>query len=122
MSASRSIQKTYSHARSRLGRDSSLLMFSPWAAKTRSTASSVPGSLRTATTSVVRRRVRAADERRAAASGPCQDEEPGPVAGQVADVVGQDLQAEQGGRARRQDGGGAALAASAMALPAPAVL
>ena len=33
-------------------------MFRPWSAKTRRTASSVPGSLRTATTSVVRRAVR----------------------------------------------------------------
>ena len=36
-SPSRSIQKTYSQARSRLGRDSSLRMFRPWSAKTRRT-------------------------------------------------------------------------------------
>ena len=112
VSASRSTQKTYSQARSRLGRDSSLRMLSPWSAKTRRTASSVPGSLRTATTSVVRRRRRRRPSSAGGgASGSRQHDEPGPVAGQVADPVGEDLEAEQRRRARRQDGGRAALAA-----------
>ena len=53
-SASSSTQKTYSQARSRLGRDSSSLMFRPCSANTRSAARSVPGSFLTAITSVVR--------------------------------------------------------------------
>ncbi len=40
---------------------------------------------------------------------PAEHQEPGPVAGQVADLVGQDLQAEQARRPRRQDGGRAPL-------------
>ena len=38
-------------------------------------------------------------------SGRGQQEEPRPVVRQVADVVGQDLEAEQGRRPRRQHGG-----------------
>ena len=44
-------------------------------------------------------------------AGHREDEEPGPVAVEVADVVGQDLQVEQGRRPRRQDRRGAAFAA-----------
>ena len=43
-------------------------------------------------------------------TGPGQDGEPGPVAGQVADLVGQDLQPEQAGGPRREDGRRATLA------------
>ena len=110
-SPSRSIQNTYSQARSRLGRDSSLRMLRPCSARTRRTASSVPGSLRTATTSVVRRSVGGST------SGGTrhpdgQHQEARPVVREVADVVGQDLQPEQGRGAGREDGGGATLAGS----------
>ena len=85
-------------------------MFRPWSAKTRRTASSVPGSLRTATTSVVRWPAPAATSGRAPGIGPGEHEEPRPVAGQVADLVGEDLQTEQGGRPGREDRRRAALA------------
>ena len=87
-------------------------MLRPWSAKTRRTASRVPGSLRTATTSVVRRSPAVGRQQRAEAGlRPGQDQEPGPVARQVADLVGQDLEPEQAGRPWRQDGRRAALGA-----------
>ena len=87
-------------------------MLRPWSAKTRRTASSVPGSFRTATTSVVRVPVdRPAASAQVRGVRPGEDQEPGPVAGQVADLVGEDLEPEQGRGPRRQDGRRAALAA-----------
>ena len=53
-SASSSTQKTYSQARSRLGRDSSLPMLRPAAARISRQRTSEPGSLVTARTRVVR--------------------------------------------------------------------
>ena len=122
-SASRSTQKTYSQARSRLGRDSSLLMLRPCSANTRRTDSRVPGSLRTASTRVVRRVAwRALEAHRTAGAGPGEDREPGPVPGQVADFVGQDLETEQARRAGRSTAAAPRSPRSAICLPAPAVL
>ena len=66
MSASRSIQNTYSQVCVRLGRDSSLVMFRSCSASTLSTRTRVPGSLRTETSSVEC----IADDWAAAAAGP----------------------------------------------------
>ena len=55
----------------------------------------------------MRRRI---DQRRRGRAGRRKHQEARPVPGQVADLVGQRLEAEQGGRARRQDRAGAALA------------
>ena len=119
-SPSRSIQNTYSQARSRLGRDSSLRMFRPWAAMTRRTASSVPGSLRTATTSVVRRRRRVDRASAARPAGPGRGSASGCPAGRRSRRRAP--RGRTGRGARRQHGRRRPLTRSAMALPAPAVL
>ena len=62
----------------------------------------------------IRRRV---DERRRRAVGPREDEEARPVAGQIADVVRERFQPEQGRRAWRQDGGRATLVRVRDGLP-----
>ena len=121
-SASRSTQKTYSQARSRLGRDSSLLMFRPCSAKTRSAARSVPGSFRTVMTSVVPhggRPPRPASAGRSAAPGGASTRNRVRLPGRSPDLVDQDLEAEQRRRPRREDGGRAALAAIGDGLAGP---
>ena len=78
-------------------------MFTPWSAMTRSTRSSVPGSLRTAKTIVVRGTVATPGGSAGTSPSPApSDREPGPVAGLVADLVGEDLEPEEGGDARRR--------------------
>ena len=87
-------------------------MFRPCSAKTRRTVEQRPGLV--ADRDDERRPARSTGAGAARSGGavrPGQDQEPGPVAGQVADVVGQDLEPEQRRGARRQDGRRAALAA-----------
>ena len=80
-------------------------MFRPCSARTRRTASSVPGSLRTATTIVVRRCAGGSTSGGVVPTRRRQDQEAGPVVRQVADLVGQHLEAEQSRGTWREDGG-----------------
>ena len=119
---------TYSQATCRLGRDSSVL-------RLRSLVGQHPQDgeerARLIADGEGQRRARgpagsASGRRQARQDGlvrPADDDEPGPVGRVVLDPVGQDRQAEMGGRPRRQDGRRAGFGPrSAISRPAPAVL